>query len=109
MAEIILQPGSWLNLTNLLEFNGVIFWDQTDLPDVPFDDDDTYIQITADQAKRPDLIANDTWGDSDLWWVVLLANDIDLPNQLVEGQTLRLPAKNTIDQILTTNKQNVVT
>jgi Base plate wedge protein 53 len=52
------------------------------------------------QAQRPDLIAYDAYGDSALMWIILLANNTDLPNQFVENQIIRVPAKSTVDSIL---------
>lgn len=100
MAQVDITPGSWLNLSQLLDFKGVVFWDQTTYPDIPFSDDDTYLQLTDEQAHRVDLIAFDQYGDPELLWVILLANDVNLPNQLIEGQVIRIPAKATVDLLL---------
>ncbi len=100
MARVPVLPGSWLNLSRLMEFEGVLFWDQPDLPQVEFSDEDQYIQLTAEEAKRLDLVAFRAFGDSELDWVILQANNIDLPNQLVEGQFIRIPARVTVDRIL---------
>lgn len=100
MAEVTVSPGSWLNLADLLEYKGLLFWSQTEFPSIPFSDDDQYVALTQEQAKRLDLVAYDTWGDPELIWVVLLANGLDLPNQAREGMTIRLPAKQTIDDLL---------
>jgi hypothetical protein len=32
--------------------------------------------ISAPEEGRPDLIANDAYGDSDLWWVLCIANGL---------------------------------
>jgi hypothetical protein len=98
--EINLDKSSWLNLTDLLDFNGVIFWGQTEYPDIPISSDDTYIELNQQQARRIDLLAHDIYGDSGLFWIIMLANNIDLPNQIREGMVLRLPARSTIDSIL---------
>lgn len=103
MAEVSLTDGSWLNLTNLLEFNGIVFWDQTLYPDIPFSPNDVFIQLTTDQASRVDLIAFDAYGDAELFWIILLANNVDYPNQLIEGQTIRIPSQKTVDTILSVN------
>lgn len=98
--EIKLEKYSWLNLTNLYEENGIPFWDQTEFPDIPFSDDDEYVEITQEMSKRVDLIAYDKYGDPNLFWVILLANNVDLPNQLREGMVLRLPSIETIESLL---------
>lgn len=98
--DLTVSTGSWLNLTQLLEFKGVIFWDQTEYPDIALSDDDTYIQLTDAQAHRIDLIAQDFYGDSELLWILQVANNVDLPNQFVEGQVIRIPAKATVSTLL---------
>lgn len=98
--EVSLTENSWLNLTNLLEFNGIVFWDQTSYPEIALSPNDVYVQLTADQAPRVDLIAFDAYGDQELFWIILLANDVDYPNQLVEGQTIRIPAQDTVNALL---------
>jgi len=100
MATVNVEQNSWLQLTELLEFQDYLFWDQTEYPDIPFDENDTYLQLTQQQALRLDLLAFDTYGDATLIWVIQLANNLELPNQAREGMILRLPAKETIDNIL---------
>lgn len=106
MAEVAVTPGSWLNLSTLFDLNGVLFWGPLDYPDIPFSDQDVFVQLTQDQAKRPDLIAYDAYGDSDLIWIILLANDVDLPNQLIEGETIRIPARLTVENLLSVENQS---
>lgn len=106
MAQVTVSKYSILNLTELLEYEGVLFWDQVDYPEVPLADDDTYIQLTQSQAHRIDLIAYDFYGQSELMWAIMLANNIDYPNQLVEGAVIRIPSITTIDSLLAqTGKQ----
>ena len=100
MADVKLSDSSWLHLSRLLEFKGKLFWDQTEYPDIPFDTDDEYLELTDLQAKRIDLLAFEKYGDSELMWVLMLANDKNLPNQFIGGETIRIPAKTTIDSIL---------
>jgi hypothetical protein len=83
-----------------MEFEGVLFWDTPDLPQIEYSDEDQYIQLTAEEAKRIDLVAFRAYGDSELDWIILLANNIDLPNQIVEGQLIRIPARATINRVL---------
>jgi len=100
MAEINISPGSWLNLTRLLDFKGLIFWDQTEYPEIPFSTDDTYVQLEQGQATRLDLIAYDFYDDPELMWVIQVANNLDLPNQAREGMVIRIPARETVDGLL---------
>lgn len=99
MAELNISSTSWLNFSRLLELEGTVFWDETNLPDIPFSNQDEFIQLNRNQAKRLDLLAYDKYGDPELWWVILQANNIDLPNQIYEGLQIRIPAKETIDTL----------
>lgn len=105
MAEIEISKNSWLNLAELLDYKGVLFWDQAFLPEIPFSDDDFYITLTQFQANRIDLIAHEYYGDAQMMWVILHANDVDLPNQFVEGQTIRLPPKEMVSTLIRTAKE----
>lgn len=94
--QITLSPSSWLNKTDLLEYEGIPFWSQTEMDEIPITENDVYLVLTQQAAKRVDLIANDYYGDSALYWAILHANNIDLPNQLREGMEIRLPWIETI-------------
>lgn len=53
-------------------------------------------KITLEQRyeKRPDLLAYDLYGDSDLWWVFTIYNRNKILNPIYdfkEGMTLRVP------------------
>lgn len=98
--QVNLDPSSWLNLINLLSSGEYLFWESVDFPEIPLLNTDSYIQINREQAKRIDLLAYDTYGDSGYFWFILLANNIDYPSELYEGMTIRLPAKETIDQLI---------
>lgn len=100
MANVEINKGSPLNFSRLLELDGILFWDSFDFPDVPLSDQDTYINLTENQARRVDLIAFDNYNDSDLMWVILLANSKELPNQFVEGERIRIPAISTVNEII---------
>lgn len=100
MAEVKVSKGSWLNLTDLLEFKEIIFWGQTEFPEIPFSDDDTYVKLTQQQAKQIDLVAYDFLGDPELYWVILLANNKDMPNQFVQNETIRIPPLAVIEELL---------
>lgn len=88
----------------MLEYKGILFWDQEDFPEVPFSNDDEYIQLDPSNVDRIDLVAYEKYGDSELMWILLLANDKMLPNQFVSGEKIRIPARATIDEILSQGK-----
>jgi hypothetical protein len=70
-------------------------------PEVPLSSDDIYVYTT--QGDRFDILANQYYNDSSLWWIISIANTgtagtaspSDLPqNSLVipEGIQIRIPA-----------------
>ena len=75
-------------------------------PDVPVTDSDQYV-ITV-LGDRMDLLAQDVYGDSSLWWIIASANNLP-GDSLVPpiGQQLRIPTNiqsiinnyNTINRI----------
>jgi len=100
-VEIKISKGSWLNLVDLVEYKGVPFWEMVEFPDIPFSSNDQYLTLDHLTSKRIDLISYDYYGDSNLWWILLLANDIEYPHQLISGLKIRIPSKETIDNLLT--------
>lgn len=49
--------------------------------------------VLQHEAGRPDLVANYTLGDSRLWWVLCLANNIiDIQAEFVSGITIGIPS-----------------
>jgi len=75
-----------------------IFLDINNLPSVPnLISDETYI-IEAKYSNRLDLLANDKYGSSRLWWIIALRNldTIKDPSRdAVAGLEIYLPSKNT--------------
>lgn len=60
-------------------------------PDIPITDTDLYV-ITV-LGDRLDLLAQDIYGDSSLWWIIASANSLS-GDSLVPpiGQQLRIPS-----------------
>ncbi len=62
-------------------------------PEVPVTSDDVYVYTV--QGDRFDILANQYYGDSSLWWVISIANT-DKLNQstlvIPEGIQIRIPA-----------------
>lgn len=100
MSEVQISRNSWLNLSRLLEFNGKVFWENVSLPQIPLSEEDKYINISQEQTRRLDLLAYEYYGDPELMWVILLANNKDLPNQFLEGELVRLPSPESIEKLL---------
>ena len=62
-------------------------------PEVPLSENDIYVIST--QGDRFDILANQYYKDSSLWWIISIANTNILPqNSLVipEGLQIRIPA-----------------
>jgi hypothetical protein len=54
---------------------------------------DIFITVTKEISKRPDLIAQKAYGNSELWWVIYEFNGIKDPlSEIKEGTLLRIPA-----------------
>lgn len=69
-----------------------------DRPITQMDDDVTY-QIDAVYHNRPDLLAFDLYGNSQLWWVFARRNPNVLKNPLGDftaGTTIRIPKLSTL-------------
>ena len=78
------------------------FWDQNELPEIPVNNDDTKIRVKS--TDRLDLLAHKYYGDSVLWWVIAVANNIDLvQTQLNEGDVIRIPSPTYVQQSLFKN------
>ena len=69
---------------------------KTSIPkSIPKKDDDIY--IITQETDRLDLLANEYYGDSRLWWIIASANNINSVNIGLEGGIqLRIP-KNKFD------------
>jgi hypothetical protein len=64
---------------------------------IPKKDDDIY--VITQETDRLDLLANEYYGDSRLWWIIAQANNINGVNiGLDAGIQLRIP-KNKFDVI----------
>ena len=61
-------------------------------PEIPLNPNDIY--IIANKGDRYDILANQYYSDSSLWWVISTANNNVTQNSLYlpEGVQLRIPA-----------------
>ena len=92
MATVAVRRNSWLNFAQLLEQDGVAFWDQPDIPDITPQQNDRFITVDDRTAGNLDLIAFELYADPDLWWVIALANNIELiPTDVRVNMRLRIP------------------
>jgi hypothetical protein len=89
-----------MKFARLSTLDNIEYWEMPEYPKIdPAPDDRRYI---VDRNDRADRLANDFYGSSDLWWIITLANGIDLiPNGLYEGQVITVPsARRVFSQIL---------
>jgi hypothetical protein len=94
-TTIPLALHSRLRFGNLLTIQGVVQWDTLYLPTfAPRSDDISYqVQYT----DRIDNLANRFYGDPVLWWVIAVANNMEiLPIDLNPASTLRIPSKDYV-------------
>ena len=57
------------------------------------DSTDTFIIVSQQYEKRPDLVSTEAYGKPELWWAIYEFNNIRDPLfELRAGQILRIPA-----------------
>jgi hypothetical protein len=62
-------------------------------PRIPESSSDKYHIVEPLEANRLDLIANKYYENSNLWWMIALANNIIDPSIILEGRLLRIPSQ----------------
>lgn len=80
------------------------YLDIATFPTIPKYADDVVFAINNTYQFRPDLLAYDLYGDSNLWWVFALRNPNVLKDPLFDmriGNRIYLPKKTTLDSIIT--------
>lgn len=82
---------SRLRFSSLNSSEGFEFWDLTIFPTIPEQPDDLQYQVTS--ADRLDLLAYRFYGDQIYWWVLAVANGLELvQTEFNVGLVLRIPA-----------------
>jgi hypothetical protein len=79
------------------------YLDILQLRNLPNELDDILFEVPQQYAFRPDLLANDLYGDSRLWWVFAVRNkDIiqDPIFDMIAGQKIYLPKSSTMNRVL---------
>ena len=96
---LLVPTRSRLRFAELVSSDGVTFWNALDPPTIPQQTDD--LKYTVRSSDRIDRIAYKFYGDPVLWWVIALANDLELlPTALFLGQVLTIPAPRYVLQQL---------
>lgn len=100
------QQHSRLRFHRLLSVEGFEFWDHAVLPEIPAQQDD--LTHLVSQGDRLDLLASRYYGDPTLWWVIAVANGLDLPQvDLNVGDSIRIPSPRYVRQELFKNARGV--
>ena len=79
------------------------FLDVANIPDIPKDPSDIRYEIDAIYRHRPDLLANDLYGDTGLWWVFSVRNPNVLQDPVfdfIPGATIFVPKKSMLKSVL---------
>lgn len=72
----------------------------------PSFEDDTMVELPSQYEHRPDLLANDAYGSSNLWWVFAVRNPEVIKDpiyDLVSGVKIFIPQKQKLLNILGAN------
>lgn len=70
---------------------------------VPMLEDDVIVELPSQYQYRPDLLANDAYGDPRLWWVFAVRNPSIIKDpiyDLVAGLKLYIPQKQKLLAVL---------
>lgn len=78
------------------------YLDVLELTDLPKETDDIVFEITKVYENRPDLLANDLYKDSNLWWVFSVRNKQILKDPIFDftaGTKIYLPKLSSIKKV----------
>lgn len=68
---------------------------------IPQSVNDLFLSVNSAYAYRLDLISNEFYGTTRLWWAIALANGKgDITNFPEPGDTIRIPASETLQRYL---------
>lgn len=79
------------------------FMDVLKFRDIPYDPSDILYQIDAIYNHRPDLLAFDLYGNTDLWWIFPMRNPNTIKDPIfdfVAGTIIYVPKKEMINTAL---------
>jgi hypothetical protein len=71
--------------------------------DIPVQKDDVLFVLTKAYEHRPDLLANDLYGDVKLWWIFAVRNKSTIQDpifDMVAGTAIYLPQIRTLKTVL---------
>jgi hypothetical protein len=79
------------------------YLDIANIPTIPAQVDDVIITLSKNYEFRPDLLAFDLYGDSNLWWVFAIRNPNVIKDPVFDmtpGTVIFVPKQTTIVQAL---------
>lgn len=79
------------------------FLDIANIPKIPAEAADVLYEIDAVYKNRPDLLAFDLYGDTNLWWVFAVRNPNTLRDPVfdfVPGTKIYIPKRENISSVL---------
>lgn len=100
MAEGIYEADSPYFRTEIVENN---YLDILTYRRIPIQADDTIHTLTQTHAYRPDLLAHDLYGNSNLWWVFAVRNPNAFEDPVWDfkiGKKFYIPKKSTLEKAL---------
>ena len=86
------MPSRLVNIKKRIKEDDKLYYKNLEYPSIPVSADDLY--IISKSTDRLDLLANDYYGDSNAWWIIVKANpdkikrDSFFPNP---GLQIRIP------------------
>jgi hypothetical protein len=84
-----------LRWARLITIDGVEHWEMPVYPKIdPAPDDSRHV---VDQNDRIDKLALRFYGDMGLWWILAIANDLELlPDNMHANQVLKVPSQKRV-------------
>jgi len=98
-VSVQIGADSRLLFGDLLQVDNIEFFDILNLPELQEQTDDTSYDWKS--TDRIDLVAHRFYGSPSLWWVIALANNIEIvPTGFSEGMRLRIPSPRYVNNVL---------
>jgi len=99
----------YADIPKIKSLTGKLMYATSKYPEVPLSENDTYVYTSI--GDRYDILANQYYNDSSLWWVIAIANpDVDLMTLVIpNGSQIRIPSDiaGIIYRFNTINRLNV--
>ena len=86
------MPSRLVNIKKRIKEDDKLYYKNLEYPSIPVSADDLY--IISKSTDRLDLLANDYYGDSNAWWIIVKANPDKIKRDsffLNPGLLIRIP------------------